>query len=131
MQSIACLLLNKHAVNSDLLQCQQELYQIQDKFTKLFNVTPTEQDSTNSLLYRFQETRTAFADLQHPLRELNDAVDTQNAHMNKIRTKLYGYTSQMMATLTTYLAYGKTTIKKTPPPTAKHFPPNSHTTRKY
>eukprot|EP00794_Sanderia_malayensis_P013606 gene13606-15018_t len=112
LQSISCLLLNKHAVNSDLLQCQQELYQIQDSFTKLFNVTPTDQDSTNSLLYRFQETRTAFADLQHPLRELNDAVDTQNAHMNKIRTKLYGYTSQMLATLTTYLAMWKNNHQK-------------------
>eukprot|EP00794_Sanderia_malayensis_P005149 gene5149-5799_t len=50
LQSIGCLLLNKHAAHSDLLKCQQELYQIQDKFTRLFSVAPSEQETTNSLL---------------------------------------------------------------------------------
>eukprot|EP00794_Sanderia_malayensis_P005150 gene5150-5800_t len=63
-------------------------------------------------MYRFQETRAAFADLQHPLRELNDAVDTQNEHMNKIRTKLYAYTSQIIATLNTYLTLWNSTHHK-------------------
>eukprot|EP00794_Sanderia_malayensis_P006672 gene6672-7425_t len=112
LQSIGCILLNKHAVHSDRLKCQQQLYQIQDKFTKLFKVAPSEQETTNSLLYRFYETRAAFADLQHPLRELNDAVDTQNGEMNKIRNKVNAYTAQMIATLTTYLNLWNSTHHK-------------------
>eukprot|EP00794_Sanderia_malayensis_P013347 gene13347-14724_t len=112
LQSIGCILLNKHAVHSDLLKCQQQLYQIQDKFTKLFKVAPSEQETTNSLLYRFHETRAAFADLQHPLTELNDALDTQNNQMNKICNKVNAYTSQMIATLTTYLNLWNSTHHK-------------------
>eukprot|EP00794_Sanderia_malayensis_P013351 gene13351-14728_t len=69
-------------------------------------------ETTNSLLYRFYETRAAFADLQHPLRELNDAVDTQNGEMNKIRNKVNAYTAQMIATLTTYLNLWNSTHHK-------------------